>query len=75
MYRRFGFAGGFLCRRELAPPIIIEPCGIVSHIAVTPLDVEEHHVMHVLPMDRVRLSLYLRSEKTEDSRIAHADTP
>ena len=57
MYRRFGFAGGFLCRRELAPPIIIEPCGIISHIAVTPLDVEEHHVMHILPMDRVRLSL------------------
>jgi len=76
MYRRFGFAGGFLCRRELAPPIIIEPCGIISHIAVTPLDVEEHHVMHILPMDRVRLSLCnLSREKTEDPRIAHADTP
>jgi hypothetical protein len=57
MYRRFGFAGGFLCRRELAPPIIIEPCGIISHVAVTPLDVEEHHVLHILPMDRVRFSL------------------
>lgn len=63
MYRRFGFAGGFLCRRELAPPIIIEPCGIISHIAVTPLDVEEHHVMHILPMDRVRLSLCTSAAK------------
>jgi hypothetical protein len=56
MYRRFGFAGGFLCRtdsRELAPLIIIEPSSIISHAAVTPLLINEHQVLHILPMDRV----------------------
>ena len=56
MYRRFGFAGGFLCRRELAPPIIIKPSSIISHVAVTPLLIKEHQVLHILPMDRVCLS-------------------
>ena len=54
MYRRFGFAGGFLCRRELAPLIIIEPSSLISHVAVTPLLIKEHQVLHILPMDRVR---------------------
>lgn len=55
MYRRFGFAGGFLCRRELAPIVVIEPSDIVSHVAVTTLCINEHPLLHILPMDRVRL--------------------
>jgi hypothetical protein len=55
MYRRFGFAGGFLCQRELAPVVIIEPSDIVSHVAITPLCINEHLLLHILPMDRVRL--------------------
>jgi hypothetical protein len=55
MYRRFGFAGGFLCRRELTAIVIIEPSNIVSHAAVTPLHINEHLLLHILPMDRVRL--------------------
>jgi hypothetical protein len=54
MYRRFGFAGGFLCWREVAPPIVIKPSSIISHVAVTPLQIGEHQVLHILPMDRVR---------------------
>jgi hypothetical protein len=64
MYRRFGFAGGFLCRRdsrELAPLIIIEPSSIISHAAVTPLLINEHQVLHILPMDRVCSYLYLKN--------------
>jgi hypothetical protein len=61
MYRRFGFAGGFLCRRdsrEHAPFIIIEPSSIISHVAVTPLLINKHQVLHILPMDRVCSYLY-----------------
>jgi hypothetical protein len=61
MYRRFGFAGGFLCQmdsRELAPLVIIEPSSIISHAAVTPLLINEHQVLHILPMDRVCSYLY-----------------
>jgi len=54
MYRRFGFAGGFLCRRELASPVIIYPSSIISHVAVTPLHIKGYPVLHILPMDRVR---------------------
>ena len=53
MYRQFGFAGGFLCRDQPSPPIIIEPSSIISHVAVTPLRVCEYKVLHVLPMDSV----------------------
>ena len=53
-YKRFGFAGGFLCRNEFAPPVIIEPSDIICHIAVTPLEISGHEVIHILPMDRVR---------------------
>lgn len=61
MYRRFGFAGGFLCRtdsRELAPLIIIEPSSVISHAAVTPLVINGQQVLHILPMDRVCSYLY-----------------
>jgi hypothetical protein len=65
MYRKFGFAGGFLCRRKLATPIIIEPSSIISHVAVTPLVIKEHPMLHILPMDRVRFYSYPKNEKTE----------
>jgi len=55
MYRRFGFAGGFLCQRELGPIIVIEPPSIISHVAVTPLNIKGYPLLHILPMDRVRL--------------------
>jgi len=65
MYRRFGFAGGFLCQRELAPIIVIEPPNIVCHVAVTPLNIKGHPLLHILPMDRVRLwvSSHFRSKE------------
>jgi hypothetical protein len=71
MYRRFGFAGGFLCKREFGPPIIIEPSSIISHVAVTPLLIKGHQVLHILPMDRVCLSLYFKNERLRILRTAH----
>jgi len=64
MYRRFGFAGGFLCKNDFSTLIIIEPSNIISHIAVTPLKIGGHRVLHILPMDRVRLSQDFRSKRT-----------
>ena len=65
MYRRFGFAGGFLCRNEFASPIIIEPSSVISHVAVTPLKIGADNVFHVLPMDRV--TILIRLLELEDS--------
>ncbi|KAH9057788.1 hypothetical protein EDB87DRAFT_1564659, partial [Lactarius vividus] len=56
-YRRFGFAGGFLSAQELGPPIIIDQSSIISHMAVTPLEIMGCKALHVLPMDRVSVSL------------------
>jgi hypothetical protein len=64
MYKRFGLSGGFLYRNEFSPPIIIEPSSIISHVAVTPLKIGGHRVLHILPMDRVRFSPDFRSNRT-----------
>ncbi len=64
MYRQFGFAGGFLCKNNFLPPIIIEPSNIISHVAVTPLKIGGHRVLHILPMDRVHLSQDFLSNRT-----------
>ena len=55
-YRRFGFSGGFLYRNEFSAPIIVEPSSIISHVAITPLEICGHRVLHILPMDRVCFS-------------------
>lgn len=52
-YRRFGFAGGFLSARRLGPPIIVDASSIISHVAITPLEIRGCEVLHILPMDRV----------------------
>lgn len=52
-YRRFGFAGGFLSAQTLGPPIIVDPSSIMSHVAITPLEIRGYEVLHILPMDRV----------------------
>jgi hypothetical protein len=64
MYKRFGLSGGFLYRNDFSPPIIIEPSSIISHVAVTPLKIGGHRVLHILPMDRVRFSPDFRSNRT-----------
>ncbi|KAH9019649.1 hypothetical protein EDB85DRAFT_1872998, partial [Lactarius pseudohatsudake] len=56
-YRRFGFAGGFLSTQKLGPPIIVDQSNIISHAAVTLLEIRGCKVLHVLPMDRVSVFL------------------
>lgn len=56
-YRRFDFAGGFLSAQKLGPPIVVDQSSIISHVAVTPLEIRGCKVLHVLPMDRASVSL------------------
>lgn len=62
-YRRFGFAGGFLSAQKLGPPIIVEASSIISHVAITPLEIRGFEVLHILPMDRVSCLPLIRREK------------
>jgi hypothetical protein len=52
-YRKFGFAGGFLSMQKLGPPIIVDASSVISHVAITPLEIRGCEVLHILPMDRV----------------------
>lgn len=76
-YRRFSFAGGFLSAQTLGPPIIVDASSIISHVAVTPLKIRGHEVLHVLPMDRVSCLPLISREKLLTGRDcrspAHAD--
>lgn len=56
-YRRFEFAGGFLSGREFQPHMIVDHSSVVSHVAVTPLEIRGSKVLHILPMDRVSFTL------------------
>ena len=51
-YRKFGFAGGFLSEWALGAPIVVDYSSIISHVAVTPVEIRGCEGLHVLPMDR-----------------------
>ena len=54
VYRRFGFAGGFLCNEEEDTRLlVIRPTNVVCHFAKIILDPEEK-LMHALPLNTVR---------------------
>lgn len=55
-YRTFGFAGGFLSAQKLGPPFVVDQSSVISHVAITPLEIKGFKVQHVLPMDRVSIS-------------------
>ncbi len=56
-YKQFSFVGGFLSEWALGAPIVIDHSSIISHIAVTPLEIRGYKVLHVLPMDKVDFCL------------------
>ncbi|KAH9051542.1 hypothetical protein EDB87DRAFT_1582376 [Lactarius vividus] len=68
-YRRFGFAGGFLSAQELGPPIIVDQSSIISHVAVTPLEIMGCKALHVLPMDRL---MQMSITSAEDDEVDSA---
>lgn len=54
-YRKYGFAGGYLCHCEATTLHVLELSQVVSHFAMTKLSNHEgyEHLIHVLPVDRV----------------------
>ena len=50
VYRSFGFAGGFLCKSDLAGYTMVPLTHIVSHVVLTVIGDD---VTHILPIDRV----------------------
>ena len=55
VYRRFGFAGGFLCDAdEDSRPLVIRSKDVVCHFAKITLDPKEEKLMHALPLNVVR---------------------
>jgi hypothetical protein len=54
IYRRFGFAGGFLCDAEEDKHLfVVRTNDVVCHFARTTLIPREDNLMHVLPMNSV----------------------
>lgn len=56
-YRCFGFAAGFLCEQIPAGTQVISLSQVVSHFVLTPM--EEIEAIHVLPIDRVRVIIFI----------------
>ena len=55
-YTQFGFAGGFLCYSDRWSRFhIVELADIVCHFAKTPVRNFDENIMHVLPLNKVRI--------------------
>lgn len=58
-YRKFGFAGGFLCEADPGQIHVLELSQVVSHICVTKMRGQYTGLIHLKPVDRVRVFLSL----------------
>ena len=52
-YRKYGFAGGFLCKPEISELHVINASNVISHCSVARVRVIGEDCIHVLPLDRV----------------------
>jgi hypothetical protein len=69
VYRSFGFAGGFLCKANLAGYTMVPLTHIVSHVVLTAID---DNLIHILPIDRVcSIPIPALSIKTHYASVAH----
>ena len=68
VYRSFGFAGGFLCKTDLAGYTMVPLTDIVSHVALTTIGDD---LIHILPIDRVSILIPALSIKTHHISVAH----
>jgi len=57
-YLKYGFAAGYLRDKEPTVLHIIALSQIISHVALTPI---AENLVHVMPVDRVSLHIYLQS--------------
>jgi hypothetical protein len=58
-FRKFGFAGGFLCHNNRRQSEVVEASDVVCQFAKTPMNVGGMDLIHVLPLDRVCLVINL----------------
>ena len=57
-YTQFGFAGGFLCHNDRwSRPHVVGLTDIICHFAKTVVRHHDGEIMHVLPLNKVRMSL------------------
>ena len=68
-YRKFSFSGGFLSEQALGEPIVIDYSSIISHVAVTPVEIWGCEVLHVLLMDRVSFHFMNSRGKSDGSKL------
>jgi len=59
IYRTFGFTGGYLCQPHAETLHIIHLSNLVSHFALTPIQLQMTEVIHILPVDRVWPSIVI----------------
>lgn len=57
VYRRFGFAGGYLYTERRITPRVIRTSDVLCHFARTPLESEGSGLLHALPLNTVRLPM------------------
>lgn len=57
VYRRFGFAGGFLCDAECGRLLVVRSEDVICHFAKTALEPKEEKLMHALPLNTVCVTL------------------
>jgi len=68
VYRSFGFAGGFLCKTDLAGYTMVPLTHIVSHVALTTIGDD---LIHILPIDCISILIPAFSIKTHHISTAH----
>jgi len=57
-YRKYGFAGGFLCKPGTPELHVINASHIISHCSAARIKVIGEDFIHVLPLDRVRKRIH-----------------
>ena len=61
-YTQFGFAGGFLCHsRRWSRFHVIDLNDIICHFAKTVIQHDDKEIMHVLPLNKVRIPFLVRT--------------
>jgi len=59
IYRTFGFTGGYLCQLHAETLHVIRLSNLVSHFALTPIQLQMTEVIHILSVDRVWPSIVI----------------
>ena len=74
-YKQFGFAGGFLCHGEKWSRFhIVELTDIICHFAKTPIRHDDTNLIHVLPLNKVRVLTLKHTRRLTVSKMIESYT-